>query len=383
MSKDIYQKYRQLKFVEEADIYTPKKKVIKGSIDGNQFSILVKERSLPEGTDLGFSDTPRLVAWENQFYLSWDRPVGVAFFYDIGVNEVNSGDLVSEIEGLEEREVTIEDNLAQFSSIDTEYKFTVTAVIYNERFPGTPVTRFSRNKTPANFTKDSQGSDSVSFSWDAITDAIYYNIYLEDKDGVKDNIVISSSQLSETINSISPDFYSAYVRSVSPGRIFESGKSTQVDLFISEVINDLSVSVDDVALEIDLSWSHVDTRDGYNVYLNKNNTSFKKLNDSLVTSNSYSLPAENGSFEFYVAPVKSSIEGVESNHVTKNVEVPILVITPEVTLVRDLVFDNSPVEVSETAEESVSTTVFNNEAVKSKITNSETTESVTTTVQSQ
>lgn len=346
----------ELPIIEELDVYKPKPLVREGTMDGEKYSVLIKERELVDGTPPSKAESINLIEWDEAFYLEWAPGAGVAEAYEVEVLD-SSDNRVALVEDLTDLSVRFQDFEGSFPQNGEKYEFIITTLFVGQSISADPVTGTAENKTPQNLSYNKSES---KLSWDTVVgDVLRYEIIFEDGNG---NILfIEKSDISEYSLSISIGFYSIYIRAVSKKELFKSDNSTAVTVYISEIIDDLEANV--VGSDLSLTWSHIDDRDGYNLYMKEPSGSFSKVNNSLITANSYSKtlsPVIDGEYEFYVIPVKNGIEGRESDHTTEEV----VVIEgswseSEGTSQSNIVFNASPIDVNWNETDGTSETVGN------------------------
>lgn len=164
--------------------------------------------------------------------------------------------------------------------------------------------------SPTNFDVVVVGT-TAECSWDAVTGADGYNVYLDSGSGfVKANVSLIATTTFD-IEDLEDGTYQAYVTAEDAG-FSESLPSNIENFAIGDGPDNFDVVV--VGTTAQCSWNSVVGADGYNVYLSRNDGSFEKKNPSLLLTNAYNVNGLlAGSYKGYVKSVESSIESGPSN----------------------------------------------------------------------
>lgn len=316
---DIYEEHIEQTFQEAVDVYKPSVAVLHGEHDGEEYTVEVRERELPEGTPPSKAININLIEWDEAFYLEWEDDGGLVNSYDILVEDSNDS-VVSEIEGREEQFAKYEDLPGSFPQNGEEYAFTITSIFFTESLTADEVLGTGEDKTPQNLSQTINEDSESELSWDGVSgDVIGYRIKIKDSDtGDILNTVGIITSTSHVLKPTAKRFLDIVVVAVSTQKIFESSESNVVNIYSNEVIQNFSVILDIDNEQFSSTWDSLSGADGYNIYRKPPNGVYQKVNSNLITGTSFSGDISkwsNGKNSLYIIPVKNSTEGINLSNI--------------------------------------------------------------------
>lgn len=320
----------EVRIEEDAEIYVPPPRIVRGEINGKEFSILIEESDLPPGTQPGPPQNVDVVAWDQKFYVSWEAPDGVAEYYTVEIEDDNDEIAAEGQFETDTFDATFDNQVTSWITNGTQYAAIVSATFQDITNSASEITFTPSDKTVQNLAKSNATSSSVDLDWDTVSgDVLAYKIVFEDD---SDNILFTreSDTNSFTVESIPRGFYTIYIKAISEKRVFEGDKSNEVQFYFSQKIEDLSAEFIGGVDNVEFSWTGTDFADGYDLYYREEGGTFSKYNSSLLTSTTQTITAEafgNGVFEFKVVPVKSGFSGIDSNIASTEIDIPIFTVT--------------------------------------------------------
>lgn len=318
MSENIYDSGLDLDLSESADIYSPHEDKVRGTIDGNQYEILVNDRPLPVGIPPDPPVITEVIPWDKKVYVAWELQSNPLF--DVFLRDGSTDVLV--LEGYDGKSKVLEGTSLQNGvQYDLQVQTEIVNIIVKSSIKTT--TLFSVAINDLSQTNYSNGN--LTLDWTEIAQVTSYDILEKDSSGVLQRTVNVTSSPA-TISGIGGGVTKLTVKSISAGRRFEGSESNEV-VYIPAPEN-LTGSLDDTGgtYTINLDWDAVNGVDGYDIYVKgSDDSSFSKVNGSLVASSEYSYNLSNPTnttLTYYVRAVVGASESEPSNQTS--IDIPVL-----------------------------------------------------------
>lgn len=349
---NIRRKKVKLNLSNKAHIYKPPVCREKGEIDGEKFTIVIKDGENPEGTPPKAAENLNLIAWDEVVYLTWDLPTGA---YDSQMITIKRGETIAdeiEIDSKSLNELEIPENIVN----DIEHEFYVTAIASSIEVDSDSVFGTPEDKTPENLEVGDVIIGGVDLSWDNVNNIKGFEVvFLLGSEVVRE---FSTTNNSVSVESLDNGVYEAKVRSVSVSELFTSDYSNVVEFFTSTAPENFDVQVS--GTDVTFSWDEVENVEGYNIYYKEASGSFYSLlNSSPIESTSYEDTVfANGDVDFYVIPTSSGYESVKSEIVTRQIEAIAAILQEAITDYNALVYDATPIEESISEGETTESTII-------------------------